>query len=38
VLATPTGRILAAGGIRGLACSADGGRTWGRTCPPAAAA
>ncbi len=32
VAATPTGRILAAGGDGGLACSADGGRTWAPLC------
>jgi hypothetical protein len=29
---TPTGRILAAALDTGIACSEDGGRTWGYTC------
>jgi hypothetical protein len=34
VVVTPTGRIIAGSGEGGLACSADDGRTWARTCPP----
>jgi RNA polymerase sigma-70 factor (ECF subfamily) len=33
VAVTPTGRILAGGMHGGLACSADGGRTWAPLCP-----
>jgi hypothetical protein len=35
VLVTPSGRILAAGLLGGIACSEDGGRTWARLCPTA---
>lgn len=33
VAVTPTGRIIAASMSHGIACSQDGGLTWGRTCP-----
>jgi RNA polymerase sigma factor (sigma-70 family) len=33
VAVTPTGRIVAGGYRSGLACSADGGRTWAPVCP-----
>ncbi|HEX9969287.1 MAG TPA: sigma-70 family RNA polymerase sigma factor [Acidimicrobiales bacterium] len=32
VIVTPTGRIVAGSGHGGLACSPDGGRSWGRAC------
>jgi RNA polymerase sigma-70 factor (ECF subfamily) len=37
VTVTPSGRIVASSQSGGLACSADDGRTWGRTCPSPAA-
>jgi RNA polymerase sigma-70 factor (ECF subfamily) len=33
VAVTPSGRILAGGEQGGIACSADGGRTWAPLCP-----
>ncbi|HEX9970406.1 MAG TPA: hypothetical protein VGB03_09715, partial [Acidimicrobiales bacterium] len=33
VTVTPTARIIAGSDLWGLACSADGGRSWARTCP-----
>jgi RNA polymerase sigma-70 factor (ECF subfamily) len=33
VTVTPTGRILAGGEYGGIACSADGGRSWAPLCP-----